>query len=490
VIGPPGEICQPVHGTVSSAWPRERLYLLPLHLVFIVAITGVALVAVALRVYEPGDGHDAIALVCGLAVVGLAVYTHYVLALPWLSASVAYLVLLWMFHYGLAFTAVLVPDVLAVMDPWQVNWLYWPNVRLSMILGVIGAAGFVGGAGLTAGRRPAVPVHSSQERHDPAMHRAGWLLMLGGIGAAVTTIGLNGGPAVLTLDFYGVLRLVEETGLSALIDLANFGCLLAICGAAGAAWKKPLAVWAGFGCLLLLLGMRYKALVPLCAFVVIIAHRGARIPRSAIAAAVLTVLIIVPVIRALRIVGFSNRDLVNWTEISPLETFTELGGTLRATKTYVDAIEDGEEYLMGASYWAPFDRQVLVRIVPGREPIAYNADPRVPGRLMAREGSVGTSATGEAYFNFGAVGPFLFYGIVGALFGWLERRAGGSPYRRAQLGVAILLLYFNIRGEWLAIPAQATFALLVLGGCYVAARMSEGGPAAAGVRPRAVRVQV
>ena len=73
--------------------------------------------------------------------------------------------------------------------------------------------------------------------------------------------------------------------------------------------------------------------------------------------------------------------------------------------------------------------------------------------MVEREGSVGGSATGEAFYNFGAAGRCYFLAWLGVLFGWLERRSA-SPYACAFLGIVMSLLYFNIRGDWLAVPSQ------------------------------------
>jgi hypothetical protein len=56
------------------------------------------------------------------------------------------------------------------------------------------------------------------------------------------------------------------------------------------------------------------------------------------------------------------------------------------------------------------------------------------------------------------------------LFGWIERRATRERYACAWLGIAMILFYFNIRGEWLSLPAQAGIALALLGCCRVAGR--------------------
>jgi hypothetical protein len=123
--------------------------------------------------------------------------------------------------------------------------------------------------------------------------------------------------------------------------------------------------------------------------------------------------------------------------------------------------------LLGASYWAPVDRQILSRVIPGREAIAYQQDERIPIRLMdEREGAIGGSATGEAFYNFGALGPVLYFGSLGILFGWLQRTPA-SPYSAAVMGVILLVLCFNIRSDWLAVPAQIGQGLLLVACCYL-----------------------
>jgi hypothetical protein len=415
------------------------------------------------------DHHDVVALACGIGVIGLIAYVRYALGCPWLSASTVYLMLFWMFHYGLAFPAALAPDVLLSWDAWDIAWLHWPNVRMAMILGVVGASGFVFGLGITSRRfpRPAridVPGH-----HDAALYGVGWLVMLAGIAGTAAALAMHGGLGVFAMSYEEFREtLLSGRLLQSGVDVSQLGCLLAICGAGGRRWVTPLAAWgASIGLLMLVIGMRSEAMVPVVSFAIVLVCRGNRLPRGLLAAGVAAAFVAMPAIKTFRQVGLTNRDLVNWTRISPLDTFTELGGTLRAAKTYVDVVEQDGIYLLGASYWAPFDRQVIARLMPHRERVPYEEDERIPGRLVPeREGAVGTSATGEAYANFGPFGPFVYFALVGALFGWLERQAVAGPYGCACLGIAMMLFYFNIRSEWLALPAQATVALIAVGICY------------------------
>jgi hypothetical protein len=259
---------------------------------------------------------------------------------------------------------------------------------------------------------------------------------------------------------------LAPTHLQTLVDTSQLGCLLALCGGGRRRWVLTLAVWSPVAVAMLLIGLRTEAMVPLVTFAITLSYRGIRLHRGVLAAAIVASLVVIPAVRVFRLVGFENRSNVSWAEMSPLETFTELGITLRAAKAYVDRIEAGDEYLLGASYWAPFDRQLLVRLIPDREQIPFNEDRRVPSRLLPiYEGAVGESSTGEAYYNFGAVGPWIYFGCVGALFGWLERRAVASPYSCALLGIVMNIFYFNIRGHWIAVPAQLAGGLAALAAC-------------------------
>src|SRR5690606_7096895 len=144
------------------------------------------------------------------------------------------------------------------------------------------------------------------------------------------------------------------------------------------------------------------------------------------------------------------------------------GGTLRAVKAYVDWIEEGEPYLLGASYLAPLDRHFLQQVLPDREALPYEDDVRIPARdIAAREGSVGTSAVGEAYYNFGAIGPFRMLFVLGIVCAWLESRARQTPYGCASLGVAMSVFFLNIRGQWLPVPAQLAFGSTIVAACWL-----------------------
>jgi hypothetical protein len=458
----------PVPAFRGPAGPgRKEAAFLPLHLVLMMLIITLSLGAIGARIYEPPSNHAALAVVTGLAGIGLIAYARYFLRLPWLSGSLVYLMLLWMFHFGYTFTSVLVPSMLTRLDE-EVEWLSFESTRLSMILGVLGAAGFVASVGLFA-RRPTREAPTANTPAQPGLYTIGWLIMVSAIALVIWVLAQFGGLAVFSMTYLEYRATVlNGSMMPTAVELSQLGCLIAVCGGGRRGWVLPLTVWcAAIGVPTLLVGGRAPAMITVLTILVVLTKLGVQFRRSLMIGVIAVASVLIPSVYAIRQVGFTNRNEVNWTDVTPLDTLMELGGSLQATRAYVDWIERGDPLLLGASYWAPFDRQILSRVIPGREVIAYEQDERIPIRLMdEREGAIGGSATGEAFYNFGAFGPVLYFGTMGILFGWLQR-IPASPYSAAAMGVVILMLCFNIRSDWLAVPAQIGQGLLLVAVCYL-----------------------
>jgi hypothetical protein len=473
----------PASTMMGSMQRRRDVAFLPLHIALVLLIVILSLGAVGMGVYEVPERHLPIAVVTGVMGAGLIAYARYFLGLPWLSAPVVYLILFWTFHFGMTFTAVLVPSVLTKLSDEELEWFSLTSTRLSMILSLIGAASFVFPIGFFAPRlttaRPQIDTDN-----EPALYIVGWLLLLTGITLLLVVLVQSGGLAVFSMDILEFRASTAQTLLPTAIDMAQLGCIFALCGGRPHQWPRTLVIWGlGVAVPMMLVGQRSVAMVPLVTFAAVLAHRGVRVRRSVVVAAVLGCLFAIPAISVFRAVGFTNRELVNWTEVTPLDTFMELGGSLQATRAYVDWIEDGDPLLLGASYWAPFDRQIMTRVIPGRESIPYEADERIPLRLMVeRDGALGGSATGEAYYNFGPIGPVIYFTGIGLLFGLLPR-LNASAYGSAMLGVAIVPLYFNIRNDWLSVPAMIGEGMAAIALCYFLGRVVFGRGHVGAARP-------
>jgi len=453
----------------ASAQPqRKDVAFLPLHLALMTLVITISLAAIGTRIYESPSSHAMLAIVTGLAGGGLIAYARYFLRLPWLSGPLVYLMLLWMFHFGYTFTAVLVPSMLTNLLDEEVEWLSYESTRLSMILGELGAAGFVASLGLFA-RRPTLEAPTAKSPAQIGLYMIGWLIMVGAIALAMWVLVQYGGVAVFSMTYLEYRATVlNGSMMSSAMELSQLGCLMAVCGGGGRRWVMPVTVWsAAIGVPTLLIGGRAPAMITGLTFLVVLTKLGVRFRRSFMIATIAVATVMIPSVYVIREVGFANRNAVNWTDVTPLDTLMELGSSLQATRAYVDWIERGDPFLLGASYWAPVDRQILSRVIPGREAIAYQQDERIPIRLMdEREGAIGGSATGEAFYNFGALGPVLYFGSLGILFGWLQRTPA-SPYSAAVMGVILLVLCFNIRSDWLAVPAQIGQGLLLVACCYL-----------------------
>jgi hypothetical protein len=454
----------------DSLQRRKDMVFLPLHIAFVLLIVTLSLGAVGMGVYEAPESHGPIAVVTGVVAAGLIAYARYFLCLPWLSAPVVYLLLFWTFHFGMTFTAVLIPSVLTKLSDSGLVWYPLTSTRLSMILGLIGAASFVFPIGFFA-RRITAPRPRIETENEPALYFVGWLLLLAGVALVLVVLVQSGGLAVFSMDILEFRGSTSQTLLPTAIDVATLGCMFTLCGRPHQ-WPRPLMIWGvGVAVPMMLVGQRSVAMVPLVTFGVLLAHRGVRLRRSVVVATVLGCLVAIPAISTFRAVGFTNRELVNWTEVTPLDTFIELGGSLQSTRAYVDWVEEGDPLLLGASYWAPFDRQIVSRVIPGREVIPYEVDERIPLRMMVeRESAVGGSATGEAYYNFGPIGPVLYFAGISLLVGLLTR-LNRSAYGSAMLGAAILPLYFNIRSDWLSVPATISQGMAAIALCYLLGRL-------------------
>jgi hypothetical protein len=452
----------------SAAQPgRSEAVFLPVHLTLMMLVITLTLGAIGTRIYESPSNHAALAVVTGLAGIGLIAYARYFLRLPWLSGSLVYLTLLWVFHFGFTFTAVLVPSMLTKFMDEELEWLSFESTRLSMILGLIGVSGFVASVGLFA-RWQTLEAPPAQVSARPALYTIGWVIMVSAIALAAWVLMQFGGLAVLSMTYLEYRATVlNGSMMPTAMELSQLGCLMAVCGGGGKRWVQPVAVWcAAIGVPTLLVGGRAPAMITVLTFLIVLTKLGVRFRRSLIIGIIAVASVLIPSVYAIRQVGFANRSAVDWTDVTPLDTLMELGGSLQSTRAYVDWIERGDPLLLGASYWAPVDRQILSRIIPGHETIPYDQDERIPIRLMdEREGAIGGSATGEAFYNFGVIGPLLYFGTLGILFGWLQR-IPASPYGAAAMGVVILMLYFNVRGDWLAVPAQIGQGLLLVAFCY------------------------
>src|SRR5687768_14876011 len=100
-------------GPVPQTCPDRRAVALPpLHLAVTALVLAWTFAALWLRLHEDPASYEAIAIVSGLTGLGLVAYARWGLRLSWMSAPLVYLMLLWVFHFGMTFTTTAVPSTL------------------------------------------------------------------------------------------------------------------------------------------------------------------------------------------------------------------------------------------------------------------------------------------------------------------------------------------------------------------------------------------
>ncbi len=144
-----------------------------------------------------------------------------------------------------------------------------------------------------------------------------------------------------------------------------------------------------------------------------------------------------------------------------------MGASIRPVSLCVQWRAEGDEFLYGGSYWAPFDR-ALGRVIPGWDTTRLLAedDERLLNILMKKRISgIGFSPVAEAYRNFGPVGVPLVMFLVGFILGRIDRR---PPTRHGMAlgGLMFFPLLYQVRNAFVPLPAQfivgCAIALLII----------------------------
>jgi hypothetical protein len=219
--------------------------------------------------------------------------------------------------------------------------------------------------------------------------------------------------------------------------------------------------FAFFALFALPIGLRGEVLFPLVAAIVIRSKRGRTPSLRATLIAVLIVLLAISVLKELRQVGLSAAPSgeVNGNISDGL---SELGGTLRPVTEVIGWRMQGDDYIRGNSYIAPFDR-ALCRLFPGRDCVSGLDDMRLMNVLVQeRVGPIGFSPIAEAFYNFGRTGIIVIMGVYGLVVGFLNR-PGASPLFLAMTAVIFAPMLINVRNSFVPVPANLFEGFLLIG---------------------------
>lgn len=215
---------------------------------------------------------------------------------------------------------------------------------------------------------------------------------------------------------------------------------------AGILFSLPSAV-------LLAAGSRGAVLYAVAAVTGILGSRGLRLRPVVVAAALLVLFVLIPVVRQVRSVAANERAL-SAVELNPTDPFLELGFQIRPLVHTLRWIQEGEDYAYGGTYWLPVQR-ALGLILPIDRPLLegnrFNFGERLPG--------FGYSVIAEAFFNFGLVGVIL----VPSLVGYIASMFGYAPTSRrlALYGALMQVLINNQRNAFIFVPGQIIVILTI-----------------------------
>ena len=136
-----------------------------------------------------------------------------------------------------------------------------------------------------------------------------------------------------------------------------------------------------------------------------------------------------------------------------MNAVAEMGSSLRAVQEVVSWRVNGDELMLGASYWAPFERQ-LALVLPQMERIPSADDERLLNvTVIKRAGPIGFSPVAEAYINFGESGVFAVFLLLGSLLAYLDNQTSKTRYD-ILLGVSLVPVFIMIRNSFAHVPVQ------------------------------------
>jgi hypothetical protein len=393
----------------------------------------------------------------GLALAIILVYRR-AYRTDWLFPPVVYMVIFWLFHFGLVFPAALRPELLFSMSPWYSKFFTSPEAGKAVIASLLFLTAFAWGVSRRSPRLVRLDVKKTGRAPELAL--AGWVVIAFGL-VLLATFLANHGIRAFFLPYSEYFE-ISNTPTYA-IFIISFGLILLAAGGISVRAILATGLLTYFPLFLLMMaaGSRTGPLFSVVVLVIIMNLRGIRIPRFWLAAGGLGILVVIATVRDVRSPGLASARATPGT-ISvgdPISGMTELGGSLCpviATADYMGS----NPYLYGASYVYPFYRQGARAL--GRDPGSPDTDVRFIARYITRiYGAVGYSTVAEAYANGGLIAVALFAAAWGLALGLLMRNAG-TPYGAALLAAVLIPMMSNIRNSFIYVPAWIFLAAVPL----------------------------
>lgn len=156
---------------------------------------------------------------------------------------------------------------------------------------------------------------------------------------------------------------------------------------------------------------------------------------------------------------YRHGEAVEGTEINPLSTIIEMGGSLRPVYESVKWIENSELNLFyGQTYWAPFER-IITKFIPYVDRLPATEDMRLMNVVIFdKAGPYGFSIVAEAFVNFSYIGNL----IIGFFCGLLLKSFDNSSNKNNFLIISLIFaLFFHIRQSFVGAFGVFLFAMIL-----------------------------
>jgi O-antigen polysaccharide polymerase Wzy len=400
----------------------------------------------------------------------------------WQSAPIAYLTVLWLFHFPLTLLAAMGVRLDSSLPGYVLSWLDGANWYRGAAFADVCAAGFMLGC-ILARRRWAA-------KRTGAVEPSPWLFYAGLAIAGLAAFRLallfadNGGRDIFSESYRSLYNSLFGGEFALACFLVTVGSIMSVLNATPGRRWIPLVLQGVVSATILLTGSRQFALIGVLVLIAVAVKAGLRIKPGVLLTGGVVVLLAISAVATARSHGVLA-SLPNIDEISPKAALAEMGGSLETVSLAITWIESGDRLQLGGGYWLPFERG-LGLLVPGvRTDLA--TDPRAMSEvLVSRVSGLGGSAVAEAYYNFGFAGAGVFV-AMGYLLGCLEVKAGTSA-GVALTGVVLYAVTFQIRNWFLSVPAMiAVGAIPILVGMLLQQRR---GRSQSSDRAPATRIQV
>ncbi|CUU53799.1 O-antigen polysaccharide polymerase Wzy [Parafrankia irregularis] len=431
-----------------------------------------------------------------------------------LSCSAVYLVLLVLFHFGLALPLALHRPLVSSDGQLGFDWILSVSTGRIFTIAAIGVAAAAVGMSLPASSAGRVYRDRSTGTDMPADIPApptrsaatgvvGFAILAASISLMLLLIRRAGGSGLLFGSYEDLITLAYRDPLVPYLDFGlGFGLMLLTVDGGRRIRRTGYLMFGLFALIALPLGMRGTILFPVAAAAVAhmmrrsgdvpsfppakAAGRGLeiRLPASfsrdsvvagkrggrrgssrwtGIGAALLAGVALLSAVGALRDIRQHGLAEVTLSQIGfgPLDGLAEMGASLRPVAEAVTWRDGyGEPAAGGRTYTGQLARIIEGRLLGIPQPPAEIDDRLFNTVIRERSGPIGGSPIAEAYYNFGLPGVVAILFVIGLLCGWLD--GWRSRWTDAACSVLLVPLLIGVRNDFTPLPMQVLVGTVVL----------------------------